>query len=120
MFRLLSAHHSITQYQPSSYLQQNISPSTSVAISIKMYFKNIIAAATVALFAGQAMGAALIATDPSVFPSTSLQAKQSILIFLPIVVSACNCPNNCSHKAGSSCKFYSGPSDSSPVSSGRE
>jgi hypothetical protein len=40
-----------------------------------MYFKTIIAAATVALFAGQAMGAALIATDPCVFPSTSLKSN---------------------------------------------
>jgi hypothetical protein len=36
------------------------------------------------------------------------------------VVSACNCPNNCRHKQGSSCKFYSGPSDTSSVISGSE
>ncbi|KAF9258710.1 hypothetical protein L218DRAFT_876652 [Marasmius fiardii PR-910] len=53
--------------------------------------------ALVALFAGQAMGSALIATDP---------------------VSACGPPNNRGHKAGSSCKYYSGPSDNSPVLSG--
>ncbi|KAF2789878.1 hypothetical protein K505DRAFT_327945 [Melanomma pulvis-pyrius CBS 109.77] len=51
-----------------------------------MFFKNIIAVATVALFAGQAMSAVMIAPDP---------------------ISACNCPNNCQHKVGSSCKFYS-------------
>ncbi|KAI4867927.1 hypothetical protein F4820DRAFT_467062 [Hypoxylon rubiginosum] len=50
------------------------------------------------LFAGQTMGIAVIATDP---------------------VSACNCPNNCSYKAGTSCRYYSGPSDSSPVLSGK-
>ncbi|ESK88840.1 hypothetical protein Moror_17062 [Moniliophthora roreri MCA 2997] len=49
------------------------------------------------LFAGQVFGAATIATDP---------------------VSACNPPNNGDHHAGSSCKFYSGPSDSSPVVDG--
>ncbi|GAB1216057.1 hypothetical protein ATERTT37_005262 [Aspergillus terreus] len=32
---------------------------------------------------------------------------------------ACNCPNNCSHKEGSSCKYYSGPSDDSKVISGK-
>ncbi|THC89984.1 hypothetical protein EYZ11_010558 [Aspergillus tanneri] len=32
---------------------------------------------------------------------------------------ACNCPNNCSHKQGSSCKYYSGPSDGSQVVSGK-
>ncbi|KAF9257327.1 hypothetical protein L218DRAFT_113911 [Marasmius fiardii PR-910] len=46
------------------------------------------------LFAGQAMGSALTATDP---------------------VSACGPPNNGGHKAGSSCKYYSGPSDKSRV-----
>ncbi|KAI0742588.1 hypothetical protein C8Q80DRAFT_1273221 [Daedaleopsis nitida] len=64
-----------------------------------MFFnvKTALVSAVALLFVGQVMGAALIATDP---------------------VSACNCPNNCSHKAGSSCKFFSGPSNSSPVSSG--
>ncbi|KAE8138980.1 hypothetical protein BDV38DRAFT_281541 [Aspergillus pseudotamarii] len=32
---------------------------------------------------------------------------------------ACNCPNNCSHKKGSGCKYYSGPSDNSKVISGK-
>ncbi|THU76503.1 hypothetical protein K435DRAFT_704730 [Dendrothele bispora CBS 962.96] len=61
-----------------------------------MYFSKV-AAAVAVLFVGQAMGAALIATDP---------------------VSACNPPNNGDHTVGSSCKFFSGPSDSSPVLSG--
>ncbi|KAI1480251.1 hypothetical protein K445DRAFT_24471 [Daldinia sp. EC12] len=63
-----------------------------------MYFKSAIVSAVALLFAGQAMGAALIATNS---------------------VAACNCPNNCSHKENSSCKFYSGPSDTSKVVSGR-
>ncbi|KAK7038790.1 hypothetical protein VNI00_010677 [Paramarasmius palmivorus] len=54
-------------------------------------------AAIAILFAGQAFGATLTATDP---------------------VSACNPPNNGDHTVGSSCKYYSGPSDSSPVVSG--
>ncbi|KAK7688169.1 hypothetical protein QCA50_008539 [Cerrena zonata] len=49
------------------------------------------------LVVGQAHAAALIATDP---------------------VSACGPPNNGNHHLGSSCKYYSGPSDSSPVVSG--
>ncbi|KAI0742582.1 hypothetical protein C8Q80DRAFT_1189495 [Daedaleopsis nitida] len=60
-------------------------------------FKTTVIAAVGLLFAGQAMGAALIATDP---------------------VSACNCPNNCSYRAGHSCKYFSGPSNTSPVLSG--
>ncbi|KAG6034675.1 hypothetical protein E4U41_006460 [Claviceps citrina] len=31
---------------------------------------------------------------------------------------ACNCPNNCSYKAGSGCKYRGGPSGNSPVLSG--
>ncbi|PKX91117.1 uncharacterized protein P174DRAFT_284701 [Aspergillus novofumigatus IBT 16806] len=31
---------------------------------------------------------------------------------------ACNCPNNCKHKQGSSCKYYSSSSDKSQVISG--
>ncbi|KAI1206703.1 uncharacterized protein F4807DRAFT_437961, partial [Annulohypoxylon truncatum] len=62
-----------------------------------MQFKSAAISAIALLFAGQAMGAALIATDP---------------------VAACNCPNNCSHGNGSSCKYRAGPSDSSSVVSG--
>ncbi|KAJ8081268.1 hypothetical protein AAF712_014993 [Marasmius tenuissimus] len=64
-----------------------------------MFFRTAtIVSAIAVLFTGQAMGAALIATDP---------------------VSACGPPNNSDHKAGSSCKFYAGPSDSSQVVSGK-
>ncbi|OTA99820.1 hypothetical protein M426DRAFT_30206, partial [Hypoxylon sp. CI-4A] len=56
-----------------------------------------IVSAIALLFAGEAMGAALIATDAD---------------------AACNCPNNCSHGNGSSCKYYAGPSDGSTVVSG--
>ncbi|KAI0894046.1 hypothetical protein F4806DRAFT_473743 [Annulohypoxylon nitens] len=63
-----------------------------------MQFKSALVSAVALLFAGQAMGAAMIATDP---------------------VAACNCPNNCSHISGSSCKYRAGPSDSSSVVSGK-
>ncbi|KAH9887058.1 hypothetical protein C8Q73DRAFT_795083 [Cubamyces lactineus] len=55
-------------------------------------------AALALLFTSRAMGDAQIATNP---------------------VAACNCPNNCGYKAGHSCKFYAGPSDNSPVLSGK-
>ncbi|KAK0612246.1 hypothetical protein B0T14DRAFT_608157 [Immersiella caudata] len=32
---------------------------------------------------------------------------------------ACNCPNNCGHRAGSSCRYFSGPSNNSPVLKGK-
>ncbi|KAI1086088.1 hypothetical protein F5B19DRAFT_480435 [Rostrohypoxylon terebratum] len=63
-----------------------------------MQFKSALISAVALLFAGQAMGAAMVAADP---------------------VTACNCPNNCSHVNGSSCKYHAGPSDKSSVVSGR-
>ncbi|KAI1098328.1 hypothetical protein F4804DRAFT_325121 [Jackrogersella minutella] len=63
-----------------------------------MQFSSAIVSTIALLFAGQAMGAALIATDP---------------------VAACNCPNNCSYGPGHSCKYRAGPSDSSSVVDGK-
>ncbi|KAI1073882.1 hypothetical protein F5B20DRAFT_596781 [Whalleya microplaca] len=54
-----------------------------------LFNKTTVVSAIALLFAGQAMGAALTATDP---------------------VSACNCPNNCSHGEGSSCAYKAGSS----------
>ncbi|KAI0135662.1 hypothetical protein F4814DRAFT_402094 [Daldinia grandis] len=54
-----------------------------------MYFKTAVVFAIAFLFAGQAMGATLIAAD---------------------AYAACNCPSNCSRKVGSSCKYYADPS----------
>ncbi|KAG5933210.1 hypothetical protein E4U60_004620 [Claviceps pazoutovae] len=31
---------------------------------------------------------------------------------------ACNCPNNCKHKEGTSCRYYKNFSDSGPVAKG--
>ncbi|KAI1649664.1 uncharacterized protein F4817DRAFT_313391 [Daldinia loculata] len=50
-----------------------------------MYFKTAIVSAIALLFAGQAMGAAPIAADAR---------------------AACNCPDNCFRKPGSSCEYY--------------
>ncbi|KAH7038355.1 uncharacterized protein B0I36DRAFT_359931 [Microdochium trichocladiopsis] len=57
--------------------------------------KTLVTAAVATMFAGQALG---IASDPYY---------------------ACNCPNNCSHELGSSCKYFAGPSDNAPVVSGK-
>ncbi|KAI1370513.1 hypothetical protein F4677DRAFT_438247 [Hypoxylon crocopeplum] len=62
-----------------------------------MQFNMFITALSV-LFAGQAMGAALTATDP---------------------VSACNCPNNCSHGLGSSCAYKAGVSTDGSTINGK-
>ncbi|KAI8958235.1 hypothetical protein F5Y11DRAFT_351757 [Daldinia sp. FL1419] len=86
-----------------------------------MYFKTALVSAVAFLLAGQTMGAALTATN----------ARSSTIILLETIlktsapgadvnlVAACNCPNNCSHKEGSSCKYYSGPSDKSSVVHGK-
>ncbi|KAK7038791.1 hypothetical protein VNI00_010678 [Paramarasmius palmivorus] len=76
----------------------SLKPITPALSQNNMQFKlNSILSVVAVLFAGQAFGAVLIATDP---------------------VAACNPPNNGDHHGGSSCKFYSGPSDSSHVVSG--
>ncbi|KAH8905246.1 hypothetical protein BR93DRAFT_970051 [Coniochaeta sp. PMI_546] len=74
-----------------------------------MLFKSIIAPVTAVLFVGQAIAAAV---------ETGNQIQERAAQIATDPVSACNCPNNCSHKKGSSCRYYSGPSDSSPVDSG--
>ncbi|KFY00055.1 hypothetical protein O988_03546 [Pseudogymnoascus sp. VKM F-3808] len=73
-----------------------------------MLFKTSFISAIALLAANQVIGAAvelprgeagiLIATDPYY---------------------ACNCPNNCSYKPGTGCRFYSGPSDNSKVLKGK-
>ncbi|KAK7992374.1 hypothetical protein PG988_001168 [Apiospora saccharicola] len=50
------------------------------------------------LMASSAMGAA-------VAPAGQVDTREINVATDP--VSACNCPNNCSHKNGSSCKFWS-------------
>jgi hypothetical protein len=61
------------------------------------------------------VGAILIATSPCWFP---LIRQYEDIVLISRAVYACNCPNNCKHKQGSSCKYYSGPSDKSKVISG--
>ncbi|GFF85308.1 hypothetical protein IFM47457_06772 [Aspergillus lentulus] len=55
------------------------------------------------------VGAIPIATSPCWFPLIMQHQRHNY---------ACNCPNNCKHKQGSSCKYYSNPSDKSQVISG--
>ena len=85
--------------------------------------KAMLVATLALIFTGQVMGEAQIATNPGMLPPRLLHLLPLFIIglagtFLMIIVAACNCPNNCSYKAGHSCKFYAGPSDHSPVLSG--
>ncbi|KAI0010953.1 hypothetical protein F4779DRAFT_261306 [Xylariaceae sp. FL0662B] len=69
-----------------------------------MLFKTTFISAVALLFANQTMGAAI--EERATLTATNAYA-------------ACNCPNNCNRKAGSSCKFYKGPSDNSGTTSGK-
>ena len=101
-----------------------------------MFAKTFIYSVFALVAANQAMGAAvpaentkvgeaaiLIATDACEFPPPPAQAPSTMEVFQltrPPPDYACNCPNNCSYKEGSSCKFYGGPSDNSGIISGRK
>ncbi|KAK7224621.1 hypothetical protein V2G26_012624 [Clonostachys chloroleuca] len=63
-------------------------------------------------FAGHSMAA----------PADSASAGSDETVGILIAITpyfAYNCPNNCNHKDGSSCKYYSGPSNTSAVISGK-
>ena len=98
-----------------------------------MLFKATLASAATLLFAAQAMGATmntgsdldaravLVATDKgkriSILLSNTFRDRFYVLTCL-LTVSACNCPNNCSHKAGSSCKYRKDGTNGSPTIKG--
>ncbi|KAF2645013.1 hypothetical protein P280DRAFT_514471 [Massarina eburnea CBS 473.64] len=65
-----------------------------------MYSKTIVLAAISALFATQAIGASINVNARSV----SVEERAALIAADP--VAACNCPGNCKHKNGDSCKFY--------------
>ncbi|KAI0123410.1 hypothetical protein BJ170DRAFT_697885 [Xylariales sp. AK1849] len=67
-----------------------------------MLFKTTILSAAALLFASHAIGAAMPAGQDVSPRATILTATNP--------VAACNCPNNCSHKAGSSCAYKAGTS----------
>ncbi|KAI1412337.1 hypothetical protein F5Y13DRAFT_190330 [Hypoxylon sp. FL1857] len=69
-----------------------------------MLFKTAVVSFFALLCANQAAGAAL---------------EPRLALIATTAYAACNCPNNCSHKKGSSCKFYSGPTDDSGVLKGK-
>ncbi|KFH48093.1 hypothetical protein ACRE_009950 [Hapsidospora chrysogenum ATCC 11550] len=75
-----------------------------------MFAKTFVYSVLALVAANQAMGAAVPAEDTKVGEAAILIATDAYY--------ACNCPNNCGHKEGSSCKFYSGPSDNSGIISG--
>lgn len=67
-----------------------------------MFFKTLLATTTVALFAVQAVAAPSVMTSNEVATDNTARAVQ----IAPNAISACNCPNNCRHRVGDSCKFY--------------
>ncbi|KAJ8119292.1 hypothetical protein ONZ43_g3728 [Nemania bipapillata] len=70
-----------------------------------MQFSFAIISSALLFLATQASGAAV---DTSAIVDRAAETATD-----PFVDYACNCPNNCSHKAGSSCAYYDGPSDTS-------
>ncbi|KAF4463780.1 antifungsal 2 [Fusarium albosuccineum] len=72
-----------------------------------MFFKTAIFSVFALLAANGAMGAAL--------PE---EAGDMQILIATDAYYACNCPNNCNHNQGSSCKFYSGPSDTDTITEG--
>ena len=91
----------------------------------------ILVVAVALLFANQAYAAgtvearaALTATNsgksPPPIPACVCTTLHERILNMPLfLVAACNPPNNGNHHVGSSCKFFTGPSDKSPVHHGR-
>ncbi|KAI2611689.1 uncharacterized protein GGS25DRAFT_205635 [Hypoxylon fragiforme] len=75
-----------------------------------MQFKSTVFSTLALLMASTAIGAAIET------PGHEVDARAAMIATDPYY--ACNCPNNCKHKQGSSCKYYSGPSDKSGQISG--
>ncbi|KAI0127381.1 hypothetical protein BJ170DRAFT_683228 [Xylariales sp. AK1849] len=75
-----------------------------------MFSKTFIISAAALLCANQVMGAAITERSELINERAALIATDAYY--------ACNCPNNCSYKKGTKCKFYSGPSDTSDTNSG--
>ncbi|KAB8233568.1 uncharacterized protein BDW43DRAFT_310926 [Aspergillus alliaceus] len=73
-----------------------------------MLFRTTLLSAIALLAANQVIGAA-VEVPPGV---DAVQIATSPYY-------ACNCPNNCKHKQGTNCRFYSGPSDASQAISGK-
>ncbi|KAL2203314.1 hypothetical protein CC79DRAFT_1373459 [Sarocladium strictum] len=49
---------------------------------------------------------------------TKEASKDAAILIATDAYYACNCPNNCGHSEGSSCKYYGGPSDTDDIISG--
>ncbi|KAI1267712.1 hypothetical protein F5Y18DRAFT_424847 [Xylariaceae sp. FL1019] len=75
-----------------------------------MQFRQTIISIALFLQAHQGLGAAIGNTSDIGPPGQILVATDPYY--------ACNCPNNCSHKENSKCKYHIGPSDGSPVAKG--
>lgn len=108
------------KHQALSYSQITINI-LHIMFAIRVAISTLVAAT---LLAGQAQAAntipraILIATDPGKTHLSWYRVTERLAVCILFSVAACNPPNNGGHTTGSSCKFFSGPSDSSPVISG--
>ncbi|KAK8024403.1 hypothetical protein PG993_012469 [Apiospora rasikravindrae] len=75
-----------------------------------MQFRAALASAAALFFAAQTMGAAL---------DTGSDLDTRAVLIATDKYTACNCPNNCSHKSGSSCKYRQDGTNGSPTFSGQ-
>ncbi|KAG6280185.1 hypothetical protein E4U48_008047 [Claviceps purpurea] len=74
--------------------------------------------AVAVLLANQAVAAPGQEITPHDEVSLSARAEMAAMIATDPFF-ACNCPNNCKHNEGTSCRYYSNYSDSGPVSRGK-
>ncbi|KAF2797315.1 hypothetical protein K505DRAFT_358518 [Melanomma pulvis-pyrius CBS 109.77] len=71
-----------------------------------MFYKIFFAAATIALFASQAVGAPADMNVPEARDVTNLAPNARAVLIAANPIAACNCPDNCQHNVGDSCAFY--------------
>ncbi|KAK5998060.1 hypothetical protein PT974_00431 [Cladobotryum mycophilum] len=83
-----------------------------------MLFKATTVVSAMALFFASQSMASPIAAEVTEGSGNGLGNEFGILIAIDPYY-ACNCPNNCDHHVGSSCKYHNGPADNSPVVSGK-
>jgi hypothetical protein len=93
------------KHQHSNHLPTSANSNSPIPLSInsKMFSKSLLATAAVVFFAAQAAAA------PSAMAGSNIEASSNesrAVQIAPDAINACNCPNNCQHKLGDSCKFY--------------
>jgi hypothetical protein len=73
-------------------------------INFNMFYKFLLATTTVAIFAAQAAAAPSVKTGSEMKASSNNDSRA--VFIAPDAIDACNCPDDCQHKLGDSCKFY--------------